>query len=93
MASLLAKVCVPEGAGNNDVQKVILTDRYLIAGTLDGWITVLDVREAHRAEETDAVQYQRTLSADAWCDLDCRGDLIATANSNGNVTLWDARTV
>lgn len=92
MASLVAKVCVPDDFNHRVVQKVVLTDRYLVAGAFDGWITVLDVREAQQAEETDPIQYQRTLAADMWWDLDCRDDLIATANDNGNVTLWEAQT-
>jgi hypothetical protein len=92
MASLLAKVRVPDNVNFKVIQKVVLTDHYLVAGTHNGWITVLDVRAVYQTEEMEPMQYQKTLAANPWWDLDCRDDVIATANDNGNVTLWDAQT-
>lgn len=89
--ALVARIPVPIEAGAT-VRKVVLTDRYLVTGTVLGWIAALDLRALGEGGDADLSRYQKTFQADKLWDLDCRDDTIATANENGTVTLWDAQT-
>ncbi|KAH7348039.1 WD40-repeat-containing domain protein [Pyrenochaeta sp. MPI-SDFR-AT-0127] len=89
--ALLARIPVPIEA-DATVRKVVLTDRYIVAATVSGWITALDLHALGEGSKTDLSRYQKTFQADRLWDIDCRDDTIATANDNGIVTLWDAQT-
>jgi hypothetical protein len=89
--ALVARIAVPAEA-DATVRKIVLTDRYLVAGTVSGWITALDLRALAANNDVQKSGYHKTFQADPLWDLDCREDTIATANANGNVTLWDAKT-
>lgn len=89
--SLVARLPVPIEAEPN-VRRLVLTDRYLVAATVSGWVAVLDLRALEEGGDADQSRYQKTFQADRLWDLDCRDDTIATANEIGTVTLWDAKT-
>jgi len=89
--ALVAKIAVPIEA-DATVRKVVLTDRYLVTGTVSGWIAVLDLRALGEGGDANLSQYQKTFQAGRLWDLDCREDTIAAANEDGTVTLWDAQT-
>lgn len=89
--ALVARIPVPTEA-DATVRKVVLTDRYLVTGTVSGWIAALDLRCLGEGGDEDLSRCQKTFQADRLWDMDCRDDTIATANANGTVTLWDAQT-
>lgn len=89
--ALVTKILVPIESGAT-VRKVVLTDRYLVTGTVSGWVAVLDLQALQEGGDEDLLRHQKTFQSDKLWDLDCRDDTIATANENGTVTLWDAQT-
>ena len=83
---LKERIPVPE---DNHVHKLVLTESYLIAATVPGWIAILDLRAISRELESRGNTYT-ILNAEKLWDIDCHDDLIATAHDNGTVQLWSA---
>ncbi|KAF2252065.1 WD40 repeat-like protein [Trematosphaeria pertusa] len=83
---LQERIPVPE---DTHVRKLVLTESYLIAATVPGWIAILDLRATPRELESRGDKYA-ILNAEKLWDIDCHDDLIATAHDNATVQLWSA---
>lgn len=88
--SLRARIIVPPASGS--VRKVVLTDDYLVASTVSGWVTCLSLRDLFADVDTDLFEHQKVFHADKPWDVDFRDNILATANDNGKIQLWDMQT-
>jgi WD40 repeat protein len=73
------------------VQLLCLTETYLIAGTVSGMISILDLQCRH-TESSNTCEHRTTIEVGRVWDLDCYANMLVTGNEDGKVQIWDART-
>jgi hypothetical protein len=73
------------------VQHLRLTEEYLVAGTVPGLVSILNLQCRH-IESSDQCEHRKTIELGRIWDLECYQHMLVTGHEDGKVRIWDART-
>jgi WD40 repeat protein len=75
----------------NALQHVVWTEKYLLVGTISGFLNILDLQCRHVGSLTSC-EHRRTMQVTKSWGLDCCADVLATGGEDGKICLWNLRT-